>query len=51
MALARADTETQQATAIRLTSRVVMKEPSKLRLDSKPLEFGRGFECHTSILI
>jgi len=31
-------------------SRVVMKEPTRLRLDSRQLEFGRGLECHTSIL-
>ena len=42
MALARADTETQQATAIRLTSRVVMKEPSRLRLDFVQLEIWQG---------
>jgi hypothetical protein len=34
-----------------IASRVVMKEPTRLRLDSRQLEFGRGFECHTSILI
>jgi len=32
-------------------SRVVMKEPTRLRLDSRQLEFGRGLKCHTSILI